>query len=327
MFMKMMSKNDFMEKQILLINSNKNDKIRFSNSNIILERNNKIVLKHSCYKIFCIFVIGEFTITSILLKNAKKFSFPIVFLNYNLKPFFVFSEDNRGNFLLRKKQYSISEKKSLLLSKWIVKNKVSNQILLLKELRYKSKDLKLVIKQLEIFLGKVNYCKSFNELLGLEGNVAKLYFKIYFKNLNFKGRKPRIKSDIINLLLDIGYFYLFGFIEANLLLYGFDIYYGFYHKLFYQRKSLVCDIIEPFRIIIDKKIRKMYNLKQVDNKDFYCKNGIYFLKKDKSKKYSELFLKEILKYKKEIFLFIRDFYRALIKNKDIQRYPLFEVKK
>ena len=55
--------------------------------------------------------------------------------------------------------------------------------------------------------------------------------------------------------MDIGYTYLFNFIDALLRLYGFDTYLGFYHKEFYQRKSLVCDVVEPFRCIIDKNTK------------------------------------------------------------------------
>lgn len=71
---------------------------------------------------------------------------------------------------------------------------------------------------------------------------------------------PRTRADIPNLLMDIGYTFIYNFVEANLNLYGFDIYKGFYHQLFFERKSLVCDLVEPFRCLIDKQIRKMYNL-------------------------------------------------------------------
>ena len=69
----------------------------------------------------------------------------------------------------------------------------------------------------------------------------------------------------------------FNFIECNLRLYGFDIYRGFYHTLFYERKSLVCDLVEPFRCIIDQAIYRAYRLKQIDLNDFGHKNHQYYL--------------------------------------------------
>ena len=58
------------------------------------------------------------------------------------------------------------------------------------------------------------------------------------------------------MTLDIGYTMLFNIVDAMLQIYGFDTYYGVFHRCFYMRKSLVCDIMEPMRPIIDYEIRK-----------------------------------------------------------------------
>ena len=320
----MISRPDFMGKQIIFIESDSSKKIKFRNSNFtVIDENNKTIIQHSFHKIFIVFVLGEFSITSVLIKNAKKYAVPIIFLNYNLKPYFSVIPDNKGNFLLRKKQYSNDN--DLEIAKNIVKNKVSNQIDLMKSLRYKTKNEKNNLKKAENLLFSIDKCLTSQELLGIEGNVSRIFFSIYFKNLNFQGRRPRARDDVFNLLFDIGYYYLFNFIEANLELYGFDIYYGFYHKLFFQRKSLVCDLIESFRCIIDKKIKKGFNLKQIDLNNFDMKNGQYYIKKGFHKKYSKFFLEEILKYKEDIFLYVQKYYRCFVKNKDIEHYPIFYI--
>ncbi len=324
----MLSKPDFLKKQIIFLESKNFYKLKFKNSNIVLyDENNKVVLQHSYHKIFLIFIYGDVCITSNVIKNAKKFSIPIVFLSYSLKNYFSVNFENKGNFLLREKQYFFN--KNFELSKFIVKNKIENQIRLLKSLRYKSFKDKKNISDLKLLLLKVDSSDTYNSLLGLEGNASKIYFSSIFKNMNFKSRKPRVKSDIYNLLLDIGYSYLFNFIEANLELYGFDVYKGFYHKFFYQRKSLVCDLIEPFRMIVDYRLRKSFNLKQINEKEFYVYNNQYFIKPKFNKKYSKIFLKEILKYKEEIFLYFQSFYRSFMKEKSIKDFPtfVFEVKK
>ncbi len=320
----MMSRPDFMTKQILLIESDNSKKLKFRNSNLVLiDEENKTLLQHSCHKIFVVFVVGEFSITSVLIKNAKKFAFPIVFLGFNLKPYFSVVPDNKGNFLLRKKQYM--SKNDFEISKHIVKNKVMNQLSLMNSLRYKTPQEKKAIAKVKFFIGSIEKSKNNNELLGIEGNASKLFFKVYFKNLDFNARRPRVREDIFNLLFDIGYSYLFNFIEANLGLYGFDIYYGFYHKLFYQRKSLVCDIIEPFRCIIDRKIKKGFNLKQINEVDFGIKNTQYFVKREFNKKYSQFFLKEILKHKEKIFLYVQQYYRSVMKDRDVKDFPVFSL--
>ena len=90
----------------------------------------------------------------------------------------------------------------------------------------------------------------FHKLYGNQDNLT------YFDNVQWNGRKPRIKSDYVNVVLDIGYTMLFNIVDAMLQVYGFDTYYGVFHKCFYMRKSLVCDIMEPIRPIIDYEVRK-----------------------------------------------------------------------
>lgn len=320
----MLTKPDFLKKQILFIDSDKNKKIKFKNQNLILvDENKKIILQHSCYRIFMVFVYGECSITSVMIKNALKHSIPIVLLNYNLKTYFSIIPKDNGNFLLRKKQYAYE--KNLEIAKHIIKNKITNQRNLISQLRYKSKLESNSIKKIDKFLEGIDNVIDSEQLLGIEGSASKEFFSVYFRNLDFKGRKPRCRSDIFNLLLDIGYHYLFNFIEANLVLYGFDTYCGFYHKFYFQRKSLVCDIVEPFRCIIDKRIRKSYSLKQINENDFYISNGQYSIKRDLNKKYSKIFLKEILKNKEEIFLYIQSYYRSFMKSKEPNEFPFFSI--
>lgn len=104
--------------------------------------------------------------------------------------------------------------------------------------------------------------------MGIEGVSAKLYFQSLFKEHNWKARRPRAKQDITNCLMDVGYTILFNVINALLEMYGFDVYVGILHTQFFHRKSLVCDLEEPFRPIIDAALIKAMNLGQVSEKDF-----------------------------------------------------------
>ena len=74
-------------------------------------------------------------------------------------------------------------------------------------------------------------------LLGVEGNYSKYFFKTYLVPAGWRRRAPRTKEDIPNLLMDIGYTYLFNFIDSLLRLHGFDTYKGYYHKLFFDDKA------------------------------------------------------------------------------------------
>ena len=151
----------------------------------------------------------------------------------------------------------------------------------------------------------------------------KNFFKQYFDKIGWYKRMPRAKTDIINVLMDLGYTMLFNFIDGLLGIYGFDTYKGFYHKLFFQRKSLVCDLVEPFRCIIDKQILKSYNLDQINKKDFKFIKGKYGISYDDQNKYLEIFAQSIMDNKEEIFSYIKNFYYFIMNNSEL---PIFKIK-
>lgn len=309
----MLSIPDFEQKQFVFIDSTQRKQMSLKNSNLLIKDENwKIVQQISLQKIFVIFVLWDFTITSKLVDKLMWFGVCIYVLWYNLKPKFMINEPLQGNFLLREKQYFCQDQ--LEISKQIIKNKTDNQIRLLKKIRNKHSDLLVCIDRIQILIDKIDTVDNLDSLRWLEWNIAKLFFQNYFSQMQRIWRMPRTKVDITNFLLDIGYTYLFYFIETNLNLYGFDIYKWVFHTQFYERKSLVCDLQEPFRCIIDQKIRKMHNLWQIQQDDFIFQKWAYTLLFPNQKKYSALFLQAILEHKIEIFKYIRWYYLAIMKQ-------------
>jgi CRISP-associated protein Cas1 len=319
----MLSLPDFKEKSIVLYHPMEGQVISFKNDNLIIrDSDEKIILQVTCYKLFSLWIIGGTTLTTGILEKSKKFAFSIYFLSYYQRPIGLWASGLEGNFLLRQKQYRYTDS---IIARYLVELKIRNQISLLKSIRNKSEELKTSIQNINDYLRELPNAIEFSSILGLEGIASKVFFQNWFQSENWLGRKPRVKHDITNCLLDIGYTYLFNFIESMLSLYGFDIYQGVYHKNFYQRKSLVCDLVEPFRCIIDKQIKNAYNLKQIKEEDFGKKKNQYFLKIDKNKYYSRLILESILEHKTEIFLFVQSYYRCFMKNKEISNYPRFSI--
>lgn len=318
----MMSLPDFIKKQIVFVFLLEGEKISFRNDNLLVTtKENKVKLQLTCYRIFILFIIGEFTLTSGIIQKSHKFVFPIYLMTRTFKVYDKLGHKMEGNVLLRKKQYKYN---SLDLAKFILKNKISNQCELLSQIRDKNDDVRnAVIKLNELLIRIDNFEGDLQELLGIEGNAAKIYFKQQFRDLDWKGRRPRVKTDYINSILDIGYSILFNFVEALLDVYGFDVYCGVLHREFYMRKSLVCDLVEPFRVIIDFQTRKSIKLGQFKKSDFIRIQGAYQLDWSVNKKYVLIFTQAILDYKKEIFLFFQSYYRAFMKEKTVQDYKCF----
>lgn len=320
----MLTSPDFSAKKILFIFSQDGEKISFKNDNIIvLDKDNNIKVQLSCWLLFSVFIVGGMTITTGIIEKSKKFGFSIVFFNVSFKVYSSINYSLEGNTLLREKQYKT--KISNKISKQLIINKIENQKEILKKIR--SKSLTEGINILNSYIDRLNKKDYSNyEIMGIEGVASKVYFNRVFKDLPWNGRQPKLKKDAINLLLDIGYTILFNYIEAILNLYGFDIYKGNLHQEFYKRKSLVCDIIEPFRPIIDYKIKKMYNLKQIKKYDFKVYNNQYQLSWNDASDFVSIILKEIMEYKHTIFLFIQQYYRWFMKEQNINGFPKAVIK-
>jgi CRISPR-associated protein Cas1 len=321
----MLSIPDIKHKQILFIQTEKNleNKFKLQNDNLILEKEGKITNKISVHRLLAVFIIGDFSFTSKIIEKLLSFGVSIFFLKRNLKKYATIEAFAEANFLVRQRQYTILQAEELELAKKIIYQKVENQRKLLLEKGFKLQDL----NEFKIFKNNIKKATNEKELLGIEGNAAKSFFTNYFgsSNMNWLRRQPQIKFDIPNLLLDIGYSYLFNFTDSLLRLYGFDTYKGFYHKLYFERKSLACDIMEVFRYFVDKAILKAYNLNQVDEKDFSYKNFVYTLKYKQSVKYSQMFLKVLMENKVEILKYIQAYYRYFMRP-DKYEFPKIKHK-
>lgn len=318
----MLSTPDFQQKKIIVALLSHGDKLSFKNDNIIITGEDGIKHQSSCYRLFALFIIGHITITTGLLQRSKKFGFSIILMTHGLIPYGCWMAGAEGNVLLRKKQYTY---KGLDIAQHLIRNKIDHQISTLKNRRKKSEDLKKTINSLKEYQNRLpDHQLDLQSILGIEGIASRIYFRQMFDEMNWKSRKPRAKQDITNLLLDIGYTQLFHLVDALLNLYGFDTYQGVYHQVFYQRKSLVCDLVEPFRPIVDQQVRKAWKLGQIHEEEFDFINGQYRIFGSQAQPYVGLLLKALLEHKQEIFLYIQSYYRAFMQGKPIEQYPVFK---
>lgn len=319
----MIDVNDFKYKQILVVFFNNGEKLSFLNDNVIIkDSENKIKHQSTCYRLFAIFIIGNTNITTGLIERSRRFGFAIALFNTYFRLYELIGAKKDSNTLLHRAQYVYE---SLDIARYITKNKINNQYLLINAKRGKSSEDKESLTLLAKYIKSLDNAESLSEIMGFEGIASKVYFKNFFNNINWLGRKPRIKCDYVNSLLDIGYTVLFSFIDVMLSIYGFDVYCGVMHTCFYMRKSLVCDIIEPFRSIIDQQTKKSINLKQFQESDFTCNNGRFELSWKHSPNYLSIYLNAILSRKIEIFKYVQSYYRAFMRNKPIENFPIFTI--
>lgn len=323
----MFTNKDVEYRTIFVINCIKDRNLRVSNGELLLEEveEKKTLTKLPFQKILALFVVGHIHITTPLIEKCKKFNVALVVMKPSLRPVFYWSNSAEANYLLRQKQYQL-KKEDITIAKWIVYNKVCNQLTLLQNSRKTDAltvEAKTICnKALSDWLERVT---EYDRLMGLEGYVSKAFFAAYFQNMEWVCRRPRAKSDVINATLDIGYTMLFNYIECFVRMFGFDVYVGVYHRLWFKRKSLICDMVEPFRCIIDRAVRTAYNRKQFSSKDFVLHKGEYRLKIEKNADYTKVFFDALIPYKMEIFKFVWSYYRCFMQGKDLSKYPKFEI--
>lgn len=326
----MFTHKDIESRSIFVVNSLDNDRtLRVRNGELLVQEQKEVddkpatLTKVPFQKVLAIFVIGNSTITTPLIEKCKKHGVGLVVFKPNLRPVFFWSDPAEANFLLRQRQFAM-ESSDITVAKVLVANKIENQMANLKRSRRKD-DLTLqAIEHCQAAINTVPDAKDIDSLRGIEGSAAKAYFAAFFQSLDWHGREPRLKRDPINVALDIGYTVLFNFIEAYLRLFGFDVYVGVYHRLWFKRKSLVCDIVEPFRFLVDRVVLTGFNRKQFSAKQFECYKGEYRLKRGESMVYYLAFFEVLKARKADIFKYVQAYYRCFMGRKSVTEYPKFQ---
>ncbi|MDT3695305.1 MAG: type I-C CRISPR-associated endonuclease Cas1c [Ignavibacterium sp.] len=189
----------------------------------------------------------------------------------------------KGNVLLRKAQYAISDNEfeSLKIAKPIIAAKVSNyRYLLLRHQRNHPENISdEVINSADILgsrLKNIKEAETLDELRGYEGECANIYFNILSdlitsqkEDFIFTKRSKRPPLDPANALLSFLYSILANDVRSALETVGLDPQVGFLHQLRPGRPSLALDIMEEFRAYLgDRVMLNLINLKQVNIRDF-----------------------------------------------------------
>lgn len=324
----MFTHKDIRMRTIFVVNCIEHDRgLRVSNGELMLEETiegkKKTLTKFPFQKLLALFVIGHITVTTPLIDKCKRYGVALVVMKPNLRPVFYWANSAEANYLLRKRQYDFP-KDDLSIAKNLVKNKIRNQMFVLLKTRKKDEKTIEAVELCKVSLNTLSDINDYDKLMGLEGLVSKNFFSAYFQLMNWHGRHPRIKTDALNVTLDIGYTILFNYIECFVRMFGFDLYVGVYHRLWFKRKSLICDLMEPFRCIIDHATLLAYNRKQFSEKDFQLIKQEYHLKHEKNQDYYHVFYEALITYKSEVFKYIQDYYRCFMGKKSVMSYPEFK---
>ena len=246
-------------------------------------KNNDKKFEVSVNKVDSILIATSAYLSTDAIKFACENNIDIVFLDHFGDPYGRIWHSKLGSTaLIRRRQLELydTEKGFNLAKKWGIQ-KIDNQIEFLKSLkRARKKDaekllqaierLKKSRKELECLTGSLD--KRRQGFLGIEGMASRTYFQVISSIMPskymFNGRSRNPAKDEFNCMLNYGYGVLYSMVEKACIISGLDPYIGFFHTDNYNKKSLVFDLIENFRIFVDKTVVHLFTKRQVRDEYF-----------------------------------------------------------
>jgi CRISP-associated protein Cas1 len=140
---------------------------------------------------------------------------------------------------------------------------------------------------------------------GLEGTAGRLYYHalshITPDDYTLNGRSYRPALDLYNAYLNYGYAILYNKVEQAILRAGLHAHIGWWHSSRHQRKAFVFDVIEPYRIWVDRVVFKLFSRKlAMVSHASILPEGQYWLQKEGTQLVSQAFLEYFKTQKLEL---------------------------
>ncbi len=265
--------------------------------NCFLVKNDDKSFEVSADKVDSILITTSATITTDAIEFAVENNIDIVFLNYFGDPYGRVWHSKLGSTTLIRRRQLEAEASVVgfnLARGWIAQ-KLENQIDFLKDLKKNRPDDYDTLTQ---YIAKIEQLKddlmslkgSLDEkrgsIMGIEGMSSLTYFEALSSIMpdawKFNGRSRDPAQDAFNCLLNYGYGVLYSQVEKACIIAGLDPYMGFLHTDNYNKKSFVFDLIEMFRIHIDRTVMNLFSKKQVHEGLFdKIPGGLYLNKEGK----------------------------------------------
>ena len=186
------------------------------------------------------------------------------------------------NIYLRREQFRLADVPGfcLRLARALVAGKIRNQRTMLQRNHVEPPAAALV--QMKCAMDDAERAETVDELLGIEGNAARVYFQNFGGmiksddpfgesefNFDFNQRNRRPPRDPINALLSLAYSVLAKDLTIVCHAVGFDPFLGFYHQPRFGRAALALDLMEPFRpLIADSAVLNAMNTRMVTPERF-----------------------------------------------------------
>ena len=213
-------------------------KVAYKNGYIILKKENDSMVHISEIDVL-VLATTQVTFTCVALNELLKEKVKVIFCDEKHNPLCeatsFYGAHNTSKKLQNQIKWSSNIKEQVI--KEIIKQKIINQASVLKKYNRIEENKMLISYSNEVVNG---------DKTNREGHSAKVYF-----NALFGTGFSRVSANEINSALDYGYTILLSYINREVVLNGCVTQLGIKHCNEFNEFNLSCDLIEPFRVIVD----------------------------------------------------------------------------
>ncbi len=230
-----------------------------------------------------IYVMTEFDFNTTLLNFLSQYGINVHFFNYYgfyTGTYYPKESLVSGKLLIKQVESYTNKEKRLKIAKAFIEAASYNIYRNLTYYNNRGKDLSDYMKEIEFLRTQIPLTKDVQELMGIEGNIRKIYYNtwniIINQDIAFEKRVKNPPDNAINSLISYVNTIIYTRVLSEIYKTQLNPTISYLHEPSERRFSLCLDIAEIFKPIIgDRLIFSMLNKKQITEKDF--EKGLNFL--------------------------------------------------
>ena len=274
--------------------------LRLLNHNVVICDKNGEVGKIPLQNLEGIVAFEPSGATPNLMEECAKNNISLNFLSYTGKFTMRVTGEQKGNVLLRKTQYRVSDdaEASMEYARNFIIGKIYNEVMVVNRYRRDHAiqvdeiHMKQIRDDLKAIIAQCMTAKNVDSLRSLEGRAAEKYFAVFNdcilnqkSDFKFVNRNRRPPTDRLNAMLSYTYTLLTMMCTSALETVGLDPYVGFMHTDQPGRASLALDLVEELRSpYADRFVLSLINKRVIQGDDFSVTEDGSVLMKDGARK-------------------------------------------
>lgn len=278
--------------------------LHIKNNRIVVEKNEECLREIPIEKVEAIMLLNSVQVSSQLIIQLLQRGIPLTWLSSSGAFYGRLVSTKHVNVERHARQFKLADDREFCLeiSRKLIYAKVHNQLVLLERAKsnMENEAVEKTAVHIEYLGNKILSADKIDEIMGYEGNAARLYYSCVTKflpdDVKFYERNRQPPKDAFNSMLSFGYTLLLYEIYTALLSKGLHPYCAFLHRFKQGHPALASDMIEEWRaVLVDSLVLKLLCSKSFEINDFDVdsENGGVYLNSEKRKDFIEEFEKKI----------------------------------